>query len=574
MAVKPIIDIELNAAAFDKFQQQFAKYQDALAKGPKLWRDVTKEQKASVASFQKMTEAMAAQAGMQRRLTDTYKSQNQHLMQGERLWGSMEKHATGIATSIIRATRSLLSWTGILSAAGGLLGAGSLFGIDRMARSVSSERRSAMGLGLSIGEQKAFDINFGQRLVDSGAFLGWINQMETDPRKAASAAALGVGLTGNSGKDSVSMLRALRSRALATPLSQLGMLPGMFGLEGVSGEDLRRLRSMSGREFEGLASGYGRDVSKLNIKDSTAEKWVDFMRRLDEAKGAIFKTFVQGLLPLERPLEHLSGAFEKFLSALLKSDVVKHTIENLATGLETFAGKLNSPDFEKNTSEFISKIGELADTVGDVVQDIAHPSNIWQKIWKPDEYYSQHSPGTASRYLARLDQSYGLPKGTTEGIWKAETNKSFDPNITSSAGAVGPFQFTKGAASDFHVNPHSWDSSASGTAAQIAYLAKTQYNGDIQAAIAARMGVGSKAGNDTIWKQFGPTLDPRKPWTTALGMAMKAHPNDWQRYLTPGESRYMSTVSNSVAASTPGIRIDLYNNTGGSMTAVASQIAH
>jgi hypothetical protein len=572
MTVKSILDIEVNSAAFDKFNQQYQKYQEALAKGPKFWRDAAKEQKASVASFQKMTDNMQGLALMQRRLSETYKSQNQHLTQGDRLWGSMEKHARGISTSIISATRSLLSWTGILSAAGGLLGAGSLFGIDRMARTASDQRRSSMGLGLSIGEQKAFQVNFG-RAVDPDAFLSWISQMENDPSKVGPAAGLGVGLTHRTGADAVSMLRAIRSKALASP-NMMGMLPGMYKMEGVSGEDVRRLASMSNREFEGLVTGYGKDASKLNIGDSTAEKWADFIKRLDEAKGAIFKTLVQGLVPLERPLEHLSGAFEKFLAALLKSDVVKHTIENLATGLETFAGKLNSPEFEKNTSEFISKLGELADTVGDVLQDIAHPSNIWSKIWKPDEYYSQHSPGTASRYLASMDQSYGLPKGTTEGIWKAETNKSFDPNITSSGGAVGPFQFTKGAASDFHVNPHSWDSSAMGTAAQIAYLAKTQYNGDIQAAIASRMGVGSKAGNDTIWKQFSPMLDSRKPWTTALGMAMKTHPSDWQRYLTPGESRYMSTVAGSVSAAAPGVKVEIFNNTGGAATVVASQLAH
>src|SRR5262249_2854999 len=135
------------------------------------------------------------------------------------------------------------------------------------------------------------------------------------------------------------------------------------------------------REFEGLASGYGRDVSKLNIGDSTAEKWADFVRRLDEAKGAIFKTLVQGLVPLAKPLEHLSGAFEKFIQTLAKSALVKHAIEGLAEWLEKFSGHLSAPKFLAAVERFTSDVGELAD----VIHLLAHPKEAASKAWTSGE---------------------------------------------------------------------------------------------------------------------------------------------------------------------------------------------
>ena len=75
--------------------------------------------------------------------------------------------------------RGLLKWTGILGGVGGLLGAGGLWGLDRLAGGVARDRRTSMGLGMSIGGYRAFGTDFG-RLLDTGAYLANINAMETN----------------------------------------------------------------------------------------------------------------------------------------------------------------------------------------------------------------------------------------------------------------------------------------------------------------------------------------------------------------------------------------------------------
>lgn len=67
MSVRSIIDIELSGAKeFERFQACFQKYQDALSKTPKAWREVAQSQKPSEASFTEMAAGMLAQNRMLR----------------------------------------------------------------------------------------------------------------------------------------------------------------------------------------------------------------------------------------------------------------------------------------------------------------------------------------------------------------------------------------------------------------------------------------------------------------------------------------------------------------------------
>jgi hypothetical protein len=545
MTVQSVISIDVQAQAFDRYLQLFNKYEAQAAKQPALWKALGYTHTANANAFTKMTSAVQAQARVQKEINDVYKAQNRSLIQGERLWGSMATHAKGIASSIISATRSMLSWTGIIGAAGGLLGAGGLWGIDRMARSVSGERRSAMGLGLSIGEQKAFSINFG-RAVDPDSFLSWIAQMESDPRKGAYAGAIGVGLTGKTGADAVSMLDAIRSRALATDPRMRGMLPEMMHWDGVSGEDVRRLAGMSNEEYAGLKSGYGKDASRLNIADKTAEAWANFIKRLDEAKESIFKTFVVGLAPLAGPLGHLSAEFVKFTEALMKSGLVRDAINGLASGLDAFAGKIGSGEFQKSVMGFMSAVDDMA-------HKLRHPfeaAGSWLadellKGTHPDQYYQYAAASERSEYLGLLDEKYDLPKGATERIWGAESSKSWNPK-DSAKGAVGPFQFKPLTAAAYRVDPHSWSESAYGAAHYLSDL-KDRYKGDMQKALAAY--------------NWGPA---NVDWD------VKKYGKDWLAH-TPAETRgYVAATS----AGNIAVTVNITTPPGSDLTATASAVAH
>lgn len=555
MAVKSIIDIDLKDEKFQRFMQLWDKYQQQLGKQSSLWGSMDKQQAHIGQGFQKMTAALMAQNRLSQEMADAQDNQQKRLVGTDRLWTSIARSTKSTASNIIGATKSLLQWTGLLGAIGGLLGAGGLFGIDRMAAGVADQRRSSMGLGMSIGEQKAFQVNFG-RLIDPNAFLGWMNQMETDISKQGPAFSLTGGqLSGNTENDSVRMLKAIRGLAQRTPLNQLGPILGAYGLN-LGTDEQRRLKSMSNKEFDQLVAGNARDVNGLNVTDPIAKKWQDFTTQMQRAGQEIWKTFVVGLAPLAKPLEHLSASMVKFLEVLMKSDLVKEGIEKVSHWLESFSGELGSSDFLDNVKQFTSSMGELAD----LIHTVAHPVDSWTKgvggyfggkmqdlrNWMmPDNASITASNASYKQYLARLDQHFGLGSGTMGAIWKQESSEQMYPH-RSSKGAIGAMQLMPDTAHQYGANPYNPVDSANAAAMYMQSLEKT-YKGSIAKALAAyNMGPG------------------------ALDEVLKAHPKDWQRYIPTETRNYLSNV----AANNPGLRIEIFNNTGGSATVSTSQLVH
>lgn len=559
MTVKSILDIDVNDSKFKAFKEQFDKYQAALAKSPNAWKAVNKETAAVGKSFEKMAQSLLDQGRSRGAIEDSARKQDRSLTRSDQLWTSIAKKTKTIAGDILSATRSLLSWTGILTGIGGLLGAGGLFGLDKLGANVSNQRRSSSGLGLSIGQQKAFQTNF-SRVVDPDAFLGWINQIETDPTKAWSAYALGAAPTGNTEKDAVRILKALRSKAQATPTSQLGLLPGQFGLSGVGEEDLRRLKSMSGGEFNQLLAGNQKDIGSLGINDNVAKRWQDFTTQMERAGSTIFKVFVNGLVPLTGPLEHLSQGLVHFVEILMRKDgIVEQGINKLAGWLESFAGNLGSDEWTTAFTKFTSSIGDLAD----LIHTVAHPLDTvgsWggKKLtglsqWAaPDPGVVTSSVGEYKKYLGRLDSKYGFRDGLLEQVFKQESGERLYPT-KSSKGAIGAFQFMPDTAKDLGVNPFDPLQSANG-AAKYLFGLEQKYGNEKRALAAYNWGQGN--------------VD--KSLAGAFDYQGTRRPQGW----LPTETQGYAGISSLMQAKSPGVAIQIYNNTGGSANVVASQLAH
>jgi hypothetical protein len=551
MAVKSILDIDVQDSKFKAFKEQYDRYQAALAKAPGAWKAVNKETAAVGKSFEKMAQALLDQGKSRSAVDDASKKQERSLTRSDQLWTSISKKTKSIAGDVLSATRSLISWTGILSGIGGLLGIGSLFGLDKMGANVSNQRRSSMGLGMSIGQQKAFQTNF-SRVVDPDAVLGWVNGIETDPTKAWSAYALGAAPTGNTENDAVRLLKALRTKAQSTPVSQLGLLQQQYGYSG-SVEDLRRLKSMSGGEFNQLIAGNKRDIGNLGIDDKVAKKWQDFTTQMERAGSTIFKVFVNGLAPLTGPLEHLSQGVVHFVEILMRKDgIVEQGINKLGGWLDEFAGKLDSNTWQTNFEKFTSSIGDLAD----LIHTLAHPYDTVKNAAtnKMEEFGQWLSPDPSQvvankenygKYLGRLESKYALPSGLLDKVWSQESGRSLYPTRNSRAGAKGAFQFMPDTASQYGItNAMDPLQSANGAAKYLFDLEK-RYGGNTQRALAAY--------------NWGPgNVD--KSLAGGFDYQGVHRPQGW----IPGETqKYSGTVN-----------LMITNNTGGNAVVTASQLAH
>ena len=108
------------------------------------------------------------------------------------VWRDMTRSTREFAGNIATATTSILRWASITGVLSGLIGAGGLFGIDRLAIGAAGARRSSLGLGAGIGNQSAFNANFG-RLVDPQSFLESVAGARFDVNRRVGL--LGAGLT-------------------------------------------------------------------------------------------------------------------------------------------------------------------------------------------------------------------------------------------------------------------------------------------------------------------------------------------------------------------------------------------
>lgn len=556
MAVKSILEIEVADAQFGRYKQVFDKYYDQLQKMSGHWKAAGKEQDQVAKHFEKMASAMTKQVESERQEVEVDKRRTDTVERQEHLWTSISRSGTSFAKNITHATESMLRWTGILGAVGGLLGAGGLWGIDRMARGTAEDRRSSSGLGLSIGQQKAWQQNLG-RIVDSDAFLGWINSMEMDVTKQGPVYGLqGRGLSGNTSSDALSLLDTIRAKGQTMPFNQLRTQLNAYGLQ-MDDESLRRLVNTPNAEYQQLRSGTLNDSKGLNIGDKTAKAWQDFTQQMEKAGTRIHNLFTVGLLPLEEPLRKLSDAFIHFAEMLIKSELAKDAIEGLGKGLDRLGKFLTSPEFEQDIEKFSAKVKELVESTGGLVQWLTHPGDAAKAAAGTALAPLMDSPGTrwwaqhmtnvntlegANKVMALTDLSAGLPAGFLEAVKMQESGTSLHP-ADSSAGAMGIMQLLAGTARTYGVGDPRNDIRGSILASgdYFAALSK-QYRGDLTMALAAY--------------NWGPGN---------LDKDLAANKADWFKHLPSTTQKYVTDVAH---------RIEIMNNTGGSATVSVNQLAH
>lgn len=559
MTTKSILDIEVNDAQFGRYKQIFDKYYEQLMKMPGLWRQSAKEQDQVAEHFEKMASAMTKQAEAERQDIEVDKRRTDTVERQEHLWTSISRSGVSFAKSIVHATESMLRWTGILSAVGGLLGAGGLFGIDRMARQTANDRRSSSGLGMSIGQQKAFQQNMG-RIVDADSFLGWINAMEMDITKQGPAFGLqGRGLSGNTTGDALSLLDAIRAKGQTMPLSQLRTQLNAYGLQ-MDDESLRRLVNTPAPEYAQYRRGTINDAKVLGPDDKTAKAWQDFTQQMEKAGERIHTLFTVGLLPLEEPLKKLSDAFIHFVEIMLKSNLVKDAIEGLSHGIDKLGKYLTSPEFEQDVKDFTKGIKDMIEAMGGFVLWFTHPGEAAKGLASKAFAPLMDTPGTRwwnqtftdvrsnegiNTVLEATDKRTGLPAGFLEAVRYQESGSNMHP-ADSSAGAMGIMQLMAGTARDYGVGDPRNDIRGSIIAAGDYFSdLRKKYRGDLNMALAAyNWGMGN--------------LDQELA-------GFKDHPEKWFEGLPTGVQKYVTDVAH---------RIEIYNNTGGSSSVSVSQLAH
>lgn len=364
MAAKSILEIDVDDEKFKSFVSAYQDYQKTLADMPKEWQAVTSVIVKGIPPLQQAAsqtdKAAKSQTAMQKAAAETSK-----LLKGG------ADSAKKMAGDIKDATTSLLRWGSVLGVFSGLVGAGGLFGINRMALSASATRFTAQGLGTTAGGLNAADVNYSRVLGNPTGTLSAIRDAQADLSRRWAFNAIGVNPNGDPAQMLPQMIKNSRDIYQRSGSTLQGAeahgLTQFFSID-----DLNRFKKMSDQEIDAMAKRAQSDARQMEINDNTLRKWQDFNVQLDRSGVNIRNAFITGLSPLEPQLERLSKAVSDFITGLLKSPQFGQWMDTAAQGLERFANYLSSPEFENDARQFMNVLAGLTRAVGGAATWIAN----------------------------------------------------------------------------------------------------------------------------------------------------------------------------------------------------------
>ncbi|ELW8944737.1 hypothetical protein SIN20_004465, partial [Yersinia enterocolitica] len=265
------------------------------------------------------------------------------------------------------ATTSLISWTSILGLFSGLIGAGGLFGINRLASGAASQRFTALGLGTTSGGLDSSAINYQRALSNPTGTLGAIRDSQLDLSKRWQFQAMGIN---NPDQDPAKLLPQMIRNARDIFVKNGSNLQGAeaHGLTNFfTLDDLNRFKNMSDAEIDSMEKQSQKDAVRLQLTDQQLKQWQDFNVQLDLSNRSIRNAFVTGLAPLAPSLGKLSDAVSGAIDTFLQSPELGKWIDGLSQGIQKFGNYLASPQFKSDVDDFMSKVERMGTLIGNVV---------------------------------------------------------------------------------------------------------------------------------------------------------------------------------------------------------------
>jgi hypothetical protein len=564
----------MDTAAFDKFRESFTAFEEQV----KAVRAGTKEVSTSFVG-------VSANA--------------------VRMWASVSHHTKTMAGNIASATRSLLRWAEIGGIISGLLGVGSLWGIDRLAIAAGNQRRNALGQNITPGEQRGFAATFG-RLSDPGQFLGAVNAAMHDVTLRPGLYGAGLSESDIRGKDTGqvadSLVNALKKIADQTPESMMAQVLKARHLDQfITLEDFERYKHTPAAEIAGYQREYQARRRELELTKEQQKAWQGLQVQLHFAGMAIETSLIRALTPLAPQIKKLSEAFVGVFDAFAKNPEVAHWIDSLSDALGHFASYVGTPQFKQDISEFVTHVGEAARAIGEFAKWVwsvlpGHGEPVLPNSstggTKAFPYYGNYTGSHAnddwSWMIPKPFHAYPIVPGLSQGFtpmsfrpgesgtfrsWGdllyavegAESSHGHDLS-TSRAGAAGWMQITPDAWHDFatggQTNPmdrkQSWEVAQN----ELSHYMKV-YGSDLQKVLAA-YNWGPRHVNEAMAyaRKYGRSWldDPRMPSETHGYL---------KKILGAGgdTGAYQQKFRNSRT------QVDIRNNTGGNATVTAAQLA-
>lgn len=354
MGVRSIIDIDVNDSKFKDFLESYAKYDKALKEMPATFKRGGKEAQNLLTPLEDMQAALEKMKGLLEKQNQGFKNAGNSLK-------GMLKDAKSIAVSIGETTVSLFKWIGVGGILSGLVGAGSLFGLDTLAHGFTNQRLAAGQLGVTPGQQAAARAAYG-RYGDTDSMLSNITNTYADLSTRSVFQRNGINPEGKNSYQIYGelLLAAKQKWDAAGPNGHTEQYMHATGLD----------KLMSLQTWQGIGSINSiQDIKNSNRDAETYRKEYDAALGPDAMKSianfssqlSLTGVRLKGLgghflAILSNPLSHLSEAFGRLISKLEGNKGLDHIFQRVGKAVDWLAAKLDDPKTQKAIDDFLTKL--------------------------------------------------------------------------------------------------------------------------------------------------------------------------------------------------------------------------
>jgi len=605
MPNKPIIDIDINDKQFKEFYEMFQEFQEGIGTLPEEWKKVNAETKAAAKSFaaasgalvESMLRASHHAHDVTKQLKEGTLAQKQFQVatrHSESGLKNMAKEAKKVSDSIFGIGKFLFK----TAAWGTGLFAGATFGADKLAGAAVGNQRSALGLGLTTGQYRAFNTDFGRYLNPS--ILGSVANAQNSYQGRmwlGMATGMGQSQLGSMNAADVSGRLAIKAHNWwnSTPSAQhtdANLKATGFMQSGLTLEDMRRLGATPLDQLQSAQAQFNRDSGTLNISGKSTNALYSFTRQLTLAGQKLETALTNKLTALAPTLGSFMTHLEKDAEILINGIFTDKNLRSIQNGLQTFANYLGSADFQSDVKSFgaglkiivnaISKAASILNpgTAGTGNAALAPTTEgLKQAAWAGNKYNDIQSgkshladkDSVVAHWLKSYSSSYGvnpamlrepkkykktfselegaqnIPHGILSAL--AANESGFNPMALSSKGAQGLMQLMPKVSSALGVqNPYDPIQSAMGGAVLLHQLQK-RYKGDIRKEIGA-----------WNWNPSG------------VDKAVNTYGANWESHAPKETQNFINRVLRDLAQTKREVKITI-NNKSGTNVAVSANAA-
>jgi hypothetical protein len=366
MAVKPVIDIDINDEKFTAFIAKWDEYRASLHSMPAEWQAVNKR----VGEFQKLQMAAGVDAGvalnaamkMEGALKKVATVQERGAIATHRTalsFRDIGKHTRELAKHIGGITRDLAKW-GALGAIGGG------FGLDALGNSAMNQRSGARGMNVSIGQAASMKVNM-SRFFNPDGVMQRVNDATHNYADYGYIAAMGLNPTALKQSGSFNSTLTIADRARSQFLKDhknLNLAQAQGLTQFFSNSELMRMANTPQKSWDKSLNAARTDSHNLGLGQGVTSAWTQFSIQMRRAGTEIENTLIKGLVGLAPELEAISKSAVKFTDAFVKGGGMQKALIEFEGGLSTVAKFFASGKFQADA-------GKLATATGDAAREIA-----------------------------------------------------------------------------------------------------------------------------------------------------------------------------------------------------------